>query len=1118
MNWGENLFSLPLLITAIISAALAVYAWRRRAIPGGTAFFVLMAAVAEWSFSYALELGDASLASKLFWVRVEYFGIVTIPAAWLIFSLQYTGLRQLLARRTLVFLAIMPVLTLLLVWTNRQHGLIWSEIHFDQSGIAPVLSLHYGPAFWVHTIYSYLLVSAGMLVLFLFFLRAQRLYRRQVKIVLLTFFIAWILNVIYILKITPIPNLDLTPFAFAITVVLAALGFLRLQFLDLVPLARGAILESMRDAVIVLDAWNRIADFNPAAEAITHRKISQVVGQPASLVFADYPEWVRRFEETIEANEVLVGGNPVDPQYINLQISPLYDRIGRFTGRLVVLQDITEQEQAKLALQRSNAELEDRVQERTIKLRDRVEMERFVSSISTKFINLAVDEIEQEINRTLQTIGEFAGVDRSYIFRISTDGATLTNTHEWSAPGTASHKEQLAGIPCAMLPWWMGRLNRRETIYLPRDATLPQQARREKEILRSKDIHSLVVVPLIYGNSLTGFLGFDSSQKEKVWVEEDRVLLRLVGEIFANAFARKEAEKALRASDAELRGVFAAMNDQVLICDRSGRILKIAPTHTASRHLLVEEPAGKTLHEILPAETAVLILKHIREALDQQKTVQVDYRLEIHGQQTWFSGAISPIQRDRIVLVSRDITERKASEEQLAYKALHDPLTGLPNRRLFIDRLERAFERTKRYPQWSAAVLYMDLDGFKAINDSLGHPAGDKFLTATAHRLKNRMRASDTVTRLGGDEFAVLLEDIQGLEEAVQIAERIQEEVSVPVEIEGQPVSAHASIGIALVSTGYQGPEEILRDADTAMYQAKTNGKGRHEIFSAEGQARSMGDYQLQADLQRAVEQGEFQLFYQPVVDLKSGETISVEALLRWRHPQRGLLLPGEFLTLVEETQLISPIGEWVLRTACAQVKAWHEAGYQNLRVAVNTSAHQFRGQGLLELVPKVLAETDLEPRYLELEVSEQTTIQEVDSTIQMLDELSQLGVNVAIDDFGKGASPLSDLERMPGGALKFDPAFILEVFDDPERAATALATIARAHTLNRKVVAKGVETDEQLAIVVDQGCDQVQGFLISQAIPAGCMADFLRQGFLHEGLLPEGFIPEGGSIQAAEL
>jgi PAS domain S-box-containing protein len=601
MQWEYSSFSLPLLITAIVSAALAVFASQRRAIPGANAFMVLMAAVSEWSLGYAMELGSASLPAKLFWARVEYIGIVIVPVAWFIFSIQFTGLHRLLTLKRLVLLAVLPALTFTLVWTNQLHGLIWSSIQIDPGGLEPALVLSYGAGFWLHTVYSYLLIFTGTVLLIRFYLRARKIRRQQIRTVLLAVFVPWLCNAIYIFGINPLPNLDLTPLAFAITGILFAWAFIRLQFLDIVPLARGAIMESMRDAVIVLDAWDRIKDFNRAAEAITNHQVSQVIGAPATQVFADYPEMVRRFGSAIEAHEVLVGGDALNPVYFDLRISPLYDRDGQYNGRLVVLQDITAQERAKLALQKSHAELDLRVQERTAELnatnqdlqkavrvreaaekalRERIEMERLVSSISTKFINLMVEDIDEEISHSLQTIGEFAGVDYSYVFRISPDGRTIAKTHEWSASGIPLQKDNLE-IPCTSLGWWMGRLNRREEILIPRYATLPMEARQEKELLRSKSVHSLIAVPLVHCNALIGFLGFDSSQREKIWANEDTILLRMVGETFANAFARKNAEAALRASDAELRAVFAAMNDQVLICDRSGRIQSIPPTYHA---------------------------------------------------------------------------------------------------------------------------------------------------------------------------------------------------------------------------------------------------------------------------------------------------------------------------------------------------------------------------------------------------------------------------------------------------------------------------------------------------------------------------------------------------------
>lgn len=1111
LQWDYSAYSLLLFVTAAISALLAGYAWRRRIIPGASPFIMLMVAVAEWSVGYAFEISASQPAAKLTWASLEYIGIVSVPVAWFLFALQYTGHRDRLTRPGLALLALIPVTTLALVFTNARHGLIWRAV--SSGGSIPGLQVSYGPAFWLNWAYAYLLILAGTLLLTRFFLRAQGLFRMQARVVLLAAFVPWIGNAIYVSRFNPFPNLDLTPFAFAITGLLTGWGFLRLQFLDIIPLARGAIMESMRDAVFVLDAMNRIADMNPAAQAILKRKLPEIIGLRGDQVFFDYPDLVKKFSGMIEAHEILIGGSPSAPQYFDLEISPLYDRLHNFTGRLVILQDITEQEQARLTLEQSHAELEVRVRERTSDLEaaneklqveiaerravdsalhERVEMEGLVTEISTGFINRTIEEIDHEIDLALETIGKFAGVDRSYVFRLSSDGATLDNSHEWCAPGVPAQKDNLQGIPCALLPWWMGRLERREIIHIPRFATLPREARTEKELLRSKEIQSLIVVPLVYGNVLTGFLGFDSLQQEKVWAEADILLLRLVGEIFANALARKETEEALQTSAAELRGVFAAMNDHVIVLDQEGRYLKVAPTHQDSLYQPAEELLGKSVHEVLPEATAQALLEQIQRALILQETVYLDYSVEINAQPVWFSGAISPLPKNRVVMVARDITERKASEEQLVYKVLHDPLTGLPNRRLFIERLERVFERVKRHTDALAAVLFMDLDRFKVINDSLGHTSGDKFLTVIARRLRVCMRTSDTVARMGGDEFAILLEDINDIREAMQVAERIQNELSAPFDLEGHQVFSSASIGIALVTSSYHQPEEVLRDADAAMYRAKARGKGRHEAFNTEMHLQNLDLLELQADLRRAVEQEEFQVFYQPIVDMKTGAIQSVEALLRWQHPSRGMLFPDSFLPLAEETRFIAPIGEWVLRAACGQVKAWHQAGYGGLRVAVNISAHQFRELQLLDLISSVLVETNLEPQFLEIEVSEQTAMQDIDLTTKILAELSRLGVQISIDDFGKGYSSLSYLKTFPTNTLKIDRSFIQDVVDNQNGSLIASAIIAMAHKLRLSVIAEGVETRQQLSFLASQKCDQIQGFLISQAVPAPSLAEML--------------------------
>jgi diguanylate cyclase (GGDEF)-like protein/PAS domain S-box-containing protein len=553
------------------------------------------------------------------------------------------------------------------------------------------------------------------------------------------------------------------------------------------------------------------------------------------------------------------------------------------------------------------------------------------------------------------------------------------------------------------------------------------------------------------------------------------------------------AEEALRASEAELRGVFTAMTDTVLICDRNGENLRIAPTNRASRFESPEEIRAKTLQELMPPTVTDKLLEQVQKSLNSQKTAAVDYSLDIDGKKVWFAAAISPIRKDRAIIVARDITDRKATEEKLVRQALYDSLTGLPNRTLFMDRLERAVERVKRFPNKIVAVLFLDLDRFKVINDSLGHASGDLFLSTIAQRLRTCMRSSDTVARFGGDEFAFLLEDIPDVKEAIHIADRIQTELASPIILDGHEVFTSGSIGIALANSKPRRPEEILRDADMAMYRAKAKGKGCSETFDARMHEEMAALLKMETDLRRAADRGELSLYYQPILDLNSGSIVSVEALLRWRHPQLGMLLPGQFINLAEETRLIYPIGEWVLWTACSQAKSWHDAGYKFIRVSINISARQFQEPQLLELVPRVLAETGLEPQYLELEVSEQAAMQDFDLTVKTLYELSRIGVRISIDDFGKGYSSLSYLKNFPTNTVKIDRSFIQDVNHNQHDADIASAIIAMAHTLRLNVIAEGVETKQQMNFLALNQCDQIQGFLISKAVPDWELGEILQ-------------------------
>lgn len=413
----------------------------------------------------------------------------------------------------------------------------------------------------------------------------------------------------------------------------------------------------------------------------------------------------------------------------------------------------------------------------------------------------------------------------------------------------------------------------------------------------------------------------------------------------------------------------------------------------------------------------------------------------------------------RVAGSQTDVTDRRRAEEQLLYNALHDSLTGLSNRVLFRDRLEHVLALAKRRQDYCFAVLFIDLDRFKVINDSLGHMAGDQLLIGIAQRLKVCIRTSDTFARLGGDEFVILIEGIQDESEVTQVAERIQQELKLPFNLNGHEVIAAASIGVLLGTVNYNRAEELLRDADTAMYRAKARGRGCYEMFDITMRDHAVALLHLEIDLRKAIEKQEFQLHYQPIVLLRPNEIVGFEALVRWQHPQRGLVSPAEFIPLAEETGLIIPLGQWVLREACRQMRVWQVQFPENplLRICVNMSGKQFSQVNLVEQIQQTLQETGLDPHSLELEITESTLVENIECAKTTILQLQALGIQVSIDDFGTGYSSLAYLNRFPVDTLKIDRSFIKDLDVDSERLEIVRAIATLAWNLGIHVVAEGV-------------------------------------------------------------
>jgi diguanylate cyclase (GGDEF)-like protein/PAS domain S-box-containing protein len=440
-----------------------------------------------------------------------------------------------------------------------------------------------------------------------------------------------------------------------------------------------------------------------------------------------------------------------------------------------------------------------------------------------------------------------------------------------------------------------------------------------------------------------------------------------------------------------------------------------------------------------------------------------------------------------------DITSRKKVELQLMRDALYDSLTGLPNRSHFLRVLRQVVEENRESPDQVFALLFLDIDLFKQVNDSLGHHAGDQLLVAAVGRLKNVLRAKETLARLGGDEFAILVEGLQDAEQATRIAERIQKILASPFVIDEHEIFVSVSIGIAVKPEREQSPEELIRDADTAMYRAKAAGKGRHALFDQSMHAQAVDRLSLETSLRHAVERKEFVLHYQPFVSLSSGRITGCEALVRWNHPERGLISPREFIPVTEEMGLINPLGAWILEQACRQMMQWQEAGLPEIRLAVNLSPRQCRHSGLVETVLRALGRTGLRSDLLQLEITESTMMESADEIIDPLVELYESGIRFSLDDFGAGYSSLMYLQRFPIQTLKIDGSFVRKITGDAEGAALAAGLMALGHTLGLQVICEGVETRQQLEFLVNCGkCHEAQGYFLSRPLTADAFAQLL--------------------------
>jgi diguanylate cyclase (GGDEF)-like protein/PAS domain S-box-containing protein len=570
--------------------------------------------------------------------------------------------------------------------------------------------------------------------------------------------------------------------------------------------------------------------------------------------------------------------------------------------------------------------------------------------------------------------------------------------------------------------------------------------------------------------------------------------------VFRDITERKKVEQKLdesidrfrRLSEAGFEGII--ISEQGVIVDANTRMAEMLACKFS-------DLIGSKVSDFVAPESLASFENHIRSVSEERyelfakKKEGAIFPVEVQGKSLPYEGRILQI------TAIRDITERKEAEEQIRYLAYYDSLTGLPNRTFYRELVSRALLLAKRH-HWTIAILFIDLDYFKRINDTLGHDIGDQLLRIVGDLVKTCIRQSDfiarseqdelenVVARLGGDEFIVLLNEIAHSQDASRVARRILKELARPFTLAGHEVFVTASIGIALYPLDGNDSDDLLKNADVAMYHAKNQGRNNYQFYTKSMNATSLQRLDLENDLRKATDRNEFVLYYQPTVDIRTKAIIGAEALVRWDHPEKGMISPAEFIPLAEETGLIVPIGKWVLRSACIQNKAWQDAGNKYLRMSVNLSSRQFDQEGLIEVVSEALRDSGFDPRYLELEITESTIMKNPEKAATTLQKLKDMGICLSIDDFGTGYSSLGNLRRFPLDSLKIDRSFVTNITTDSDDAAIITAIIAMARSLKLRVIAEGVEAEEQQAFLRDLGCHEMQGYLFSRPLPVN---DFFK-------------------------
>jgi len=1118
---------------AILSLGIAVLL-RGKGLPQSRMFCAVTVAAAGWLACFALMYASRDAATALAWGRNGHLFAALIAPAVFQFAVTLVARRVRYRLPAIIFWILCAAIG---IYGATGAGLVQSVQRFSW-GFYPV-----GPRFGAVVVLLFWgIVVASMHVFWRMYRSAEGAARERAGALLLAF----VLGSTSMLDYLPSVGIDLQPIGYLSAlafVIVAATAVWHFELADITPeYAAGQILETMKSAVVVSDMHGRIRVVNRGAERLLGY-------QPHELRDAHLRQILER-DDNLTTGQLLnsmgvlehpmvwrgADGARVD---VLAASSFLRDDEGLPIGVVYVASDFTERKRAEQALRESEHRYRTLFEHNPLPMwvYDR-ETLHFVAVNDAaiahygfsreEFLSMTIAGIRppEEVPAMMAALHDLDVKQGPHQFRHRTRSGALIDVEVTSF-------EFLSG-------------GRRSRLVIAQDIT--QRKRADEALRRSEERYRELFEnanDVVYTHDLDGQLTSMNITGERIsGYQRDELLGTPIEKLVANEHLERVREALAR----KVRGEVAATFYEVDMVSKDGRRI---PLELSTRLIYRDgkpvgvQGMGRDVSERKASEARYRLLfernlagvfrtgtdgrvydcndacarifgyetregflatnandcysddrdreRFVQMLRDQQQISNLELRLKRRdGSTVWVLENVSLLDGDILEGTIIDITDRKHAQEQIEYQAYHDSLTLLPNRLLFRDRIGIALAHAKRNVR-SSAVMFLDLDQFKLVNDTLGHTVGDRLLQVIGARLVTCVRAEDTVARMGGDEFTILLADLHDRRGASQVAQKVLEAVRHPVIIDEHELYATTSVGIAIFPEDGEDAETLLKNADRAMYRAKELGRDNYQFAAAAKLQMAESRLAMERALRRALERNELVLHYQPMVEIASGKLVGAEALVRWNHPESGLIQPDDFIPMAEETQLIVPLGAWVLRSACAQMKAWHDAGHAGLRVAVNLSPRQFQDRELGTMVERVLAETGFPPSLLDLEITESTAMQNVELSLSILNRLKEMGIRISIDDFGTGYSSLSYLKRFPIDTVKIDQDFVRDLTADDTAIISAVISMARA--LNLRVIAEGVETEEQLAFLRREQCSEIQGFLYSQPLAPAEFENMLRDG-----------------------